>query len=832
MLCDKAPKALVFLHSIISKLIKLTTNFLRIVIGMCFTSIISVQLLAQTIKVVDINSNPLMGVEIYNRDLSVAAVTDKNGEASLNLERVDSLSFNYLGFKKQTIDKSDLHKRNFLIQLRVTESLINEIVILGRREVFQYEIPYSIRSIKAAEISSMQAQTSADALSQHGDLYVQKSQMGGGSPVIRGFEANRVLLVVDGVRLNNAIYRAGHLQNAITVDHAMLESLELIYGSNSLHYGSDAFGGVVHFKTQNPDFRLEGETKLKGEAFTRYSSANSEKSANLKLSFLGKSVSSIFNVTRSSFGNQRFGSNTDNRYPDFGKRPTYQNFENGKDVELINSDPFRQVGTKYSQWDFMHKLRFKLSDQKELITNFQYSTSSDVPRYDNLTEKRNGQLRWGEWFYGPQKRILSAITYKDFKGTKFYDKWISILAYQKIDEDRISRLFNNPWRNTQQEDVDVISLTFDWQKYLEDDHLWVLDYGLDFQYNHVSSSSSDLNILTNESKELNPSRYASEFNSLMYSGAFISITNKSESDLWVHSGGVRFTHSNYHLKYEDSNLVQWPTEYLAGVNGRNSAINWSVGTNYNSPSAWHFRAVSSTAFRSPNIDDLSKIRVNSSEITFPNLELKPERIWSSEIGLTKNWNSKFQLGISSYYTLLYDAIVRNKFDAPGIGSIWMLNGENLTVVANQNISKARILGFSMNLMLVPVKNIVFNYSFNYTKGRDITSSEHTALAHIPPIYGSAKLRYKKDRVSFSLRWNYNAVKKIEDFGGMEDNPELATPVGSLSWNTFNVYSDYTLNDALTASLGLENIFDIAYRPFSSGLHAPGRNLILSLKAKF
>ena len=107
-------------------------------------------------------------------------------------------------------------------------------------------------------------QTSADLLYYGGEIRIQKSQGAGGSPVIRGFEANRVLLVIDGVRMNNAIYRSGHLQNAITIDPYALERTEIIFGPSSVGYGSDALGGVVHFYTKKPKINNEKIWTLNG----------------------------------------------------------------------------------------------------------------------------------------------------------------------------------------------------------------------------------------------------------------------------------------------------------------------------------------------------------------------------------------------------------------------------------------------------------------------------------------------------------------------------------------------------------------------------------------
>ena len=70
--------------------------------------------------------------------------------------------------------------------------------------------------------------------------------------MIRGFSANRVLIVVDGVRMNNAIFRSGNLQNVISIDPNMIELTEVIMGPGSVIYGSDAIGGVMNFYTTTP----------------------------------------------------------------------------------------------------------------------------------------------------------------------------------------------------------------------------------------------------------------------------------------------------------------------------------------------------------------------------------------------------------------------------------------------------------------------------------------------------------------------------------------------------------------------------------------------------
>ena len=130
---------------------------------------------------------------------------------------------------------------------------LQELFVAGRRlNDDKLQIPQYVKTMDAARIDEMNPQTTADLLAGDGMLTVQKSQQGGGSPSIRGFESSRVLLVVDGVRMNNLIYRGGHLQNVITIDPSIIGEAEVIYGPASVGYGSDALGGVISFRTKMP----------------------------------------------------------------------------------------------------------------------------------------------------------------------------------------------------------------------------------------------------------------------------------------------------------------------------------------------------------------------------------------------------------------------------------------------------------------------------------------------------------------------------------------------------------------------------------------------------
>jgi hemoglobin/transferrin/lactoferrin receptor protein len=142
---------------------------------------------------------------------------------------------------------------------------LDEVVVsFNKWEQSRNEIPNRIEKINRTDVRLRNPQTTADLLGQMGGVFIQKSQLSGGSPMIRGFATNRVLIVNDGVRMNNAIYRSGNLQNIISIDPFTIENGEVVFGPGSLIYGSDAIGGVMDFRSVTPKFSTNGKLNVGG----------------------------------------------------------------------------------------------------------------------------------------------------------------------------------------------------------------------------------------------------------------------------------------------------------------------------------------------------------------------------------------------------------------------------------------------------------------------------------------------------------------------------------------------------------------------------------------
>lgn len=832
------------------------------------------------VTVVDERDEPLIGVSVSIPEKNFSEYTNNSGQVILkNLDQQDHVHFYYFGYQELKVLGGHFRARGKTIKMRPIPKTLKLVEVVGRRDDKVGEIPFHVEAITSSDIAFTNAQTAADALQNHASVFVQKSQMGGGSPVIRGFEANRVLLVLDGVRLNNAIYRNGHLQNAITVDNAMMDQMEVIYGPGSLMYGSDALGGVVHFRSRDPQLlhrnRPDGKNYLSSSNFyTRYGSANQEKSLHADVNFGTRKWGFLTSISYSDFGDLRAGSKRPAAYPDFGKRPYYVERIGGEDQILTNDDPNLQRQTGYQQFDVVQKIRFQPNHKLFFIANFQYSTSSDIPRYDALTELSGNaptDLKYSEWYYGPQNRALASLKTRVLQQTKFYDKATFIGAFQYIEEDRFDRRTGKDWRESSLVDVAVYSFTADFDKDLDESARHRLSYGLDFAHNSVASESFQTNITNNIRLDNVNARYPSAGSTLSALGSYLNYRWRNLDSSLVYNAGLRYTQTWLSAQFGVKDPIRWPSMYTNGIEANNNALTWATGLTYNSPSKWQVRVLGATGFRSPNIDDFAKIRENGGFVTVPNPNLKPEKSITSELTIAKTWddffaNTSLKLSATGFYTHLSDAIVRENFQMPDGAKYFMSNGDSLFVQANVNADEAHIYGLAGNVVLQINEYLTFQSSLNYTVGkRTYIGRSPTSLVqldtlvpqdHIPPLYGRSSLVFQKGKFKVETVVRYNGRKAPEDYAvgsisrngksgdiidreGTADNIELGVidPVtgaykGVYGWTTVNFYSSYDLTDHFTLNFGVENIGDVHYRQFASGVSAPGRNFIFALRGAF
>lgn len=805
---------------------------------------------ALVVVVTDIETGEFMqGVSVHNFARNLSTSTNEYGEANIHLLQCeDSITFSYTGYKEYKVTLCDLLKQFGKVKMQEDIIDLGEILVKGvsRSEEHLSNIPTQIDIITAKDIALLNPQTAADALLNTGNVFIQKSQMGGGSPVIRGFEANKVLIVVDGVRMNNAIYRNGHLQNAITIDNNMLESVEVVYGPAAVIYGSDALGGVMSFTSKRPRLALGDKDELfEGSAFVRFSSANKERTGHFDFNFGGEQWSSLSSFTISSYDDLRTGSVNRPEYNDFGRRFYYTERINGQDSVVFNNNSLVQVGTGYSQIDALQKILFQPTKYLNFLANIQFSTSSDVPRYDQLSEStvslidgiRKEDFRFAEWSYGPQKRLLASLTmeYKP-EDKKLFDALSIVTAYQKVDEDRISRRFGQEARSHQEEDVHVGSLNIDFSKDLvtsvrrnttEKRFL----YGFEANYNRVNSLAFDEHIVTGEIDSSAITRYPDGGSDMTMLAAYFSYRQRFRDNFNMNAG-IRYSYASLQSSFIENENIDLPynsiSSNLGALTGSLSMI-WEVNNDLT------INAIASTAFRSPNVDDFGKIRAKGDFITIPNPDLSSEYALNGELSVTKYWGKQHgkrrsSLSVTGFYTYLFDAIVRDFTTLNGSDSL-LYYGDYYTTQWNTNAGTAYIYGLSANLNVALSKRWNLKSSINYLQGWNTSSNE--PLAHITPLYGQTTVSYTREKFQFRFLARYNGWKRAEDFDNEgTDNLDQATVDGSPSWYTLNTYMTFHLDKNLFMTVAFENIMDMHYRSFSSGVSAPGRNVSLSLRTTF
>ncbi|MGK0127492.1 MAG: hemoglobin/transferrin/lactoferrin receptor protein [Candidatus Azotimanducaceae bacterium] len=796
---------------------------------------------AQEITVLDYELNlPISNCTIYNESKLKVVHTDKNGKGDISIFKENEiLSFNHISFVEIEVLKRELKEGKSTVFLhRKAEALDEVILSTSRQKVTRIRIAEHVEIMQQKDIARSASQTSADLLASIPGIKVQKSQFGGGSPVLRGMEANRILLVVDGVRMNNAIYRSGHLQSSISVSPSVLERTEVVFGPSSVIYGSDALGGVIHYYTKTPKTGLDKMMNV--DFMTRFGTVNNESTqqGSVELSF--KKWGSLTSFSHSDFGDLRMGNKRRHGYEDWGKVFDYSlntdSYYSANSTQ--NSNLNIQKNTGYNQSDLLQKFYFGFSDRANLTFNIQYSTSSDIPRFDKLTERSSGELKFSEWYYGPQKRFLVSSQLSIRPGKKWMNNGTITGAYQNIIESRVQRKFTSLDRSYRNEMVDVYSLNGDFSVQLGTTSNRKLSYGVEITHNYVKSGSTgktldvDGNTIIGFANDfIVQSRYPDGGSSYDSFSGYVSyrqdVTPKSTLNT-----GVRYTYTNLKARWIDDTYIALPSSDISIDNG---AITATAGYAYRPNRNWQLNAVISSGFRSPNIDDVGKIREKNGQVTVPNIQLRPEYSYSAEIGVLKYLNDKkFNLGLNIYYSLLDKYISREQFSLGGDSSI-IYDGEEVETYANVNNDNAYIAGTTFSFGGKVIDNLKINGSITYTKGE--STDTNLPLSSIPPIFGDLEVLFAKNRFEVALNFRFNGSKELNEYNLVEgiDNIEQSPfntstqkHLGTPSWNTFNFYSKHKISKALSLQVNIDNIFDIHYKEFASGISSAGRNFSLSL----
>jgi len=801
-----------------------------------FLSLFSVAQLPQKISILPAEALP-HGLRIlqYNSAQELKfklALTESFVQVS-NLEPEKTILVRALGFEDLMIPWTNLEMGDSIFVLKRLGIHLKDHAVIGLR-LPEFSADREVLRLDRAAIEDAQAPTTAELLERAG-VFVQRSQLGGGSPVLRGFEASRILLVVDGIRLNHAAFRSGHLQQIIRNDALAMESIDLVYGSGTVAFGSDALGGLIQMNTLPLVFNKEGQ--ISGHVHSRFSSAAVERTLHADASYSKGNWAGLSSFTISDFGDLRQGALTDPRDPGrWDARFTVRRIQ-GKDTLFQLKDPNIQTNSRYGQLNAMQKLGWQGKKMRHYL-NLQYATTRLVPRYDRLTDSSaSGLPLFARWDYGPEEQLLLSFHSETVQSDRLH--WSQALSYQQFKESRIVRRFQNPWEQSQNEHIQVLG--YSWQGSLTERgrrgsaypqrktatgmSAW-LRFGFDAQFHWVNSKAWALHVDDSLQKAAE-TRYPSAGSHMIQSGIWAEALLFSKGASTLQLGG-RIQINGLQANFSDTLFFSFPFQeinyLLPSANGSLTYIFEKKGHT--------FRSSASSSFRAPNVDDIAKVFDSQpGSVILPNPNLRPE----------------YLLGIEAEYRIQmrgqHAAMLGYVSHAPGLLSVQSgqfmgqdsipYQGFMSAVNTLQNATSAWIFGAQLRYRGQLSPRLHAFGQLTYTYGRQVVNQGWQPVDHIPPLHGQLGLEWRKKSIELGLRADFSDWKRLEEYGLQgEDNLRYATPWGMPGWWTLNSHLNWKLRQGIQLRLQLNNILDLRYRAFSSGISAAGRNFMISLNGSF
>lgn len=782
----------------------------------------------QVVTVVDQEDfTPIELVTITSASPQAYAVTDAAGKANISdFKGSSAIAFRFIGYRTAELSYAEVRESGFIVYLSPTNITLDNVVISAVRwSQPSRSVPVRMSGLTSRDVALENPQTAADLLGSSDEVFIQKSQLGGGSPMIRGFSANRLLIAVDGVRMNTAIFRGGNLQNIISLDPFAIERTEILFGPGSVIYGSDAIGGVMSFRTLEPKLYDTSTPRLSGKATGRYASASNERTGHFDISAGWRKWAFVSSISHVNFDDLRMGEHGRDEY----LRGFFVERHDGQDVVISNPDPLVQKPTGYAQTNLMHKVRFSPNDRWDLTYGIHHSSTTDLPRYDRLIRTRDNQPVSAEWHYGPQVWLMHNLGVEHQHESVFFDRLHFRLTYQFFAESRIDRDFNSQIRNRRIEEVDAYAFNADLVRDIKGDNK--LYYGFEWIFNDVTSTGMNENIVTGIS-QAGPTRYPQSTwaSYAAYASFMWQLSPKS-----LLQAGARY---NRFALEADFDTTFYPFPFTA-ADIDNGALTGSLGLVHNPDERWNISVNLSTGFRAPNVDDVGKVFDSEpGSVVVPNPDLNAEYVYNAEIGLARVFENDVKADLAVYYTILDNALVRRDFTLSGMDSMFY-EGTLSRVQAIQNAARATVYGIQAGLEIKLPEGFSISSRFNYQKGEEELDEGTTSPSrHAAPWFGATSLSFSAKKLKLDLAVQYSGEVGHADLPEEEKGKIYIYATDrngdpySPGWYTLDFKAIYQLTEDFSLSGGVENLTDQRYRPYSSGIVAPGKNFILSISAVF
>jgi hemoglobin/transferrin/lactoferrin receptor protein len=709
---------------------------------------------------------------------SIGTVSDRDGKFVLSSSSVDSLRIRVSAIGYSSIELAIVNGVRSQIELIASTIVLNNAVTVTaqRSERLAFDVVQSTTAISASQLAELTPRSTPEALMNETGVWVQKTNHGGGSPIIRGLVGNQILLVVDGIRLNNATYRYGPNQYLSTIDPGLIDRIEVNRGSGSVLYGSDALGGVVQVISATPSFSSIG-LKVGGSIQTKWMSAGMEQSIRPEIELSGKKVAFLGGFSARNFGNVLAGG----------------------ELGILNP-------TGYDERSGDAKLLLRTGSNGILTTAFQHTTQSHVPRYDQVA-----QGGFSLYEFEPQKRQLSYLRWEYSTKSRWAQSFRLTGSFNRSIEGTISQRNNSVDLKKQFDEVNTLGLIAEVQSNPKSN--WHVQSGIEYYADKVNSNATILNTTTN-SETVQRGSYA---DGSTISNLAIFTNHQVDWKKFQFSAGARFNRVTVSVVDNVFGNQQINSNALVG----------NAGVMYSINSRLRMIGTMNTGFRAPNVDDMSKFgTIEANVFEIPSSGLAPERSFNVETGF-KYSSSKLSWTLTAYQTKLTDLIDRVTSSYNGATTF-----DGRTVYQKQNVGEALIRGVEADVEAMVVKSLTVFGNVTYTHGENETKKE--PMRRIPPLFGRVGFRYTHPSgVWIRTEW---AMAGAQDRLAAGDKSDVRIKIRLIddvmpAWDIVNIYTGYSYK-FVSIQVSAQNIFDKAYRVYASGIDGYGRCMMASVNLKF
>ena len=666
------------------------------------------------------------------------------------------------------------------------------IVTASRAERSAEQVPAQINIIPASLIKNREAQTTAEALREEAGIAVQKTNHAGGSAIIRGLSSNQILILSDGIRINNSTYRLGSHQYLTTIDQFMVDEIEVVRGPASVLYGSDALGGTINVLSKKPDL-YSRQFNFDFNFFSRYASADNEKSVHGDFAASYRKLAVQAGYSYKSYGDLRRGANS--------KYPQLENSTNG----------LKQSPNSFDAYDLDTKVLFGLTPLQTLTLLYQRCRQNDVPRYDKY-ETEN----YYRWIYEPQSRDLLYLKYESILSTQSLAAFSGTLSYQEQQEGRDMQKTSGSALSRERDRVRTgglsLNLTTPYRKQQ-------LTLGTEIYRDKIASARFIRSAANSNFIKDSRGRYPDKATYLSL-GIFV----QDEIELhtkWSLVSGIRWSYFQ-----TDFNLLaaEAADSAQSGINLNFQALTGSLGMIYKPWPQVLFRLNLAQAFRAPNLNDLSKFGESKGNIfEIPDRDLGAEKLSSIDLGCELKF-SRLVFKTAVYYAAIHDLIASAEATYHG-SAVLIRDSVEYKIKSKQNTGSAFIRGLETGMQYKFYKTLNLYFNLTATFGQNTAIDE--PMGGIPPIYGLAGLGWSGP--AFCADFYLRFAAKQDRLSADDKDDSRIPPGGTPGWWIVNLRGCWHSTDNTILRFSVENLFDYNYREHGSGLNGPGRNFVVSFE---